>query len=221
METYRSISVVVGVLYLLGFVAGILSIARAVDDPEYLTKSALNAKQVNKAAGFQFLMAVFCLGIAIVLYPLLKTYNETLAVGFLSFRITAVLFILIGTVMLLLIVKLSEEYRNVNSSESSYFQMTGSLLKTGRDLVNHVIMIIMLCIGGIMLYIIMIQSGLIPIWLSLWGIAGSLMAILASILVMIKYIDVITPTYVLLNVPIVLQEIVFAVWLIVKGFNQV
>ena len=221
MDTYRGISVVVGALYIFGFISGILSIAHAVDDSDYLTKSALNSNQINKAACFQFLMAVFYIGIAIVLYPILKIHNERLAVGFLSFRIIAVLFILIGTIILLLILKLSQEYVKMGSSDSSYFNMLGNLLKTGRDLVNHVAMIIMLCMGGIMLYIIMILSGLIPMWLSVWGLFGSSIAILASILVMIKYIKVLNRTYIILNIPIALQEIVFAVWLIVKGFQQV
>jgi hypothetical protein len=152
---------------------------------------------------------------------MLKIYNERLAIGFLSFRIIAALLTLIGTIILLLILKLSQEYVKEGSTGASYYNMIGNLLKTSRDLVNHVGMIIMLSIGGIMLYIIMIQSGLIPMWISVWGLFGSSIAILASFLVMIKYIEILTPTYMILNLPIALQEIVFAIWLIVKGFKQV
>jgi len=221
MNTYREISIVVGVLYILGFVAGIVSIAPVVDNSDYLAKSAVNSNQINTAAYFQFLMAFFYIGIAIILFPLLKIYNERLAIGFLSFRIIAVLFVLIGTIILLLILKLSQEYVKMSPSDSSYYHVIGNLLKTARDLVNHVGMIIMLCIGGIMLYIIMIQSGLIPMWISVWGLLGSSIAIIASVLVMTKFLEILTPTYMILNIPIVLQEIVFAVWLIVKGFKQV
>jgi len=221
MGTYREISIVVGVLYILGFVAGIVSIAPAVDNSDYLAKSAVNSYQINTAAYFQFLMAIFYIGIAIILFPLLKTYNERLAIGFLSFRIIAALFVFIGAIILLLILKLSQEYVKMSPSDSSYFHVIGNLLKTARDLVNHVGMIIILCIGGIMLYIIMIQSGLIPMWISIWGLLGSSIAIIASVLVMTKILEVLTPTYMILNIPIALQEIVFAVWLIVKGFKQV
>jgi hypothetical protein len=221
MDTYRVISIFVGALYIFGLAAGILSIATTVDNSDYLSKSALNSHQINRAAFFQLLMAIFYIGIAVVLYPLLKLYNERLAVGFLSFRIIAVLFLLIGTIILLVILKLSQEYVKAGSSDSSYYNMIGNLLKTSRDLVNHVGMIIMLSIGGIMLYIIMIQSGLIPMWISIWGLFGSSIAILASFLVMIKYIEILTPTYMILNIPIALQEIVLAIWLIVKGFKQV
>lgn len=221
IDTYREISIVTGVLYIFGLVAGVLSVAHAVDDSDYLTKSALHAKQVYKAACFQFLMAIFYIGVAIVLYPVLKTYNEILATGFLGFRIVAVIFLLTGVIILLLILKLSQEYVKVGSSDLSSFKRAGDLLKTGRDLINHVCMVITLCIGGIMLYIIMLQTGLIPAWLSVWGLFGSSMAILASILVMVKNMEILKPAYIMLNIPIALQEMVFAVWLIVKGFKQV
>lgn len=221
IDTYREISIVTGVLYIFGLIAGVLSVAHAVDDSDYLTKSALHAKQVYKAACFQFLMAIFYIGVAIVLYPVLKTYNEILATGFLGFRIVAVIFLLTGVIILLLILKLSQEYVKVGSSDLSSFKRAGDLLKTGRDLINHVCMVITLCIGGIMLYIIMLQTGLIPAWLSVWGLFGSSMAILASILVMVKNMEILKPAYIMLNIPIALQEMVFAVWLIVKGFKQV
>ena len=221
MDTYRGTSIVIGILYILVYIAGFLSIAHAVDDSDYLTKSALNSNQIYKAVFFQFLMAILYIAIAFLLYPILKTYNERLAIGFLSFRIIAVIFVLIGTLTLLLILKLSQEYVKDNPIGTDSYNSIGDLLKTARDLVNHVGMIIMLCISGIMLYIIMIQSGLIPIWLSVWGIFGSVIAILASILVMIKFVQIISPTYMILNLPIALQEIVFAVWLILKGFKQI
>lgn len=220
IEGYRGISIVVGVLYLSAFVAGILSVAKAVDDTGYLTKAAPNSSKIQRSACFQFMMALFYLGIAITLYPLLKIYDETLAVGFLSFRIIAVLLVLGGTVILLMIVRLSQAYVHVGTQNRPFFNVAGDLLKTARDLVNHGAMIITLCLGGIMLYMILILSGLIPLWLSVWGLFGSLIAIVASILVVVNHVKVLSPTYLILNLPIALQEVVFAMWLIAVGFKQ-
>ncbi len=49
MDAIREISIITGILYLLGFLAGILSIARAVDDPEYLRKAANNSRAIKIA----------------------------------------------------------------------------------------------------------------------------------------------------------------------------
>jgi hypothetical protein len=204
----------------LSYVSGILSIAPTVDNIDYLRKTALDSSQTYIASLFQLLMAIFYLGIGIFLYPILKNHNDTLAAGYLSFRILASVFLLIGTIILLLILRLSQDFIKINPTVSTHYEMIGNLLKTGRDLVNHVGMIVMISISGILLYIIMIQSQLIPTWVSIWGLFGSFIAIIASTLVMTKFIDVLTPTYMLLNLPIAFQEIFLAGWLIFKGFNN-
>ncbi len=220
MDIYRQISILVGVLIIIGTISGILSIAPAVDDSKYLIKVSANSNRVLFASFFQFVMSVAYLGIAISLYSILKQYNERLALGFLSFRIVAVVFILVGVMILLLILKLSQEYLKSSSLDSAYYDTIGKLLLTGRDFVNHIAMIITLSIGGIMLYIILIQSELIPMWLSIWGLAGSALSIIASFFVMFRIVDILTPTYIVLNLPMAIQELTFAIWLIIKGFNN-
>jgi hypothetical protein len=221
MDTYRQVSIFVGVLIILGTISGILSIAPAVDDSKYLVKAGANSNRVLIAAFFQFIMTVAYLGIAIALYSILKQYNERLALGFLSFRIVAAVFILIGVMIILLILKLSQEYLKSGSIDSTNYDTIGKLLLTGRDFVNHIAMILALSIGGIMLYIIMIQSGLIPNWLSIWGLAGSTLSIIASFFVMFRFVDVLTPTYIILNLPMAIQDLTFAIWLLIKGFNNI
>lgn len=220
MDTYRQISILVGVLIIIGITSGILSLAPAADDSRYLTKVGANSNRVLFAAFFQFVMVVAYLGVAIALYSVVKQCNERLALGFLSFRIVAVVFIVVGVMILLLILKLSEEYLKSDFSNSSYYETIGRLLKTSRDFANHIAMIVPLSIGGIFLYIIMIQSGLIPLGLSIWGLAGSILSIVASFLVMFRIIDVLTPTYIIINLPMAIQDFTFAIWLIIKGFNN-
>ena len=69
----------------------------------------------------------------------------------------------------------------------------------------------------ILLNVLLYQSNLVPRWLSDWGLAGTVVAIAASCLFMVRVIDLLTSVY--LDFPLALQEIVFAGWLIVKGFN--
>ncbi len=220
MDTIRKNTIIAGALYLVGFIAGILSIASAADDPEYLIKTAANANQTLFAALFQFVMIVAYLGIAITLYPIIKKFNERLALGFLSFRIIGTVFILIGVILLLLILTISQDFVRTGSSNLPMFQLIGELLRTGRDYVNHIAMIVSLNIGGIMLYLLLYKARLVPRWLTVWGIVGAIVTIIASFLIMFGLIDIITPEYMIMNVPIVFQELTFAIWLIVKGFDR-
>jgi hypothetical protein len=216
----RKIATTAGVLYILGIIAGILSISYAVDDPDYLVKAASDAHGVLVAAFFHLLMAPIYVGVAIVQYPVLKKYNQLLAFGFAGFRIMAGVFIVIGVIVLLLLLSLSQEFVKAGSPGGSYFQTIGVLLQTGRDLLNHVATIVSVCIGGLLYYSLLFQTKLIPRWLSGWGLVGTTLAIAASMLFLFRVIGIITPIYLALNIPTALQEIVLAVWLIVKGFNQ-
>ena len=71
-----------------------------------------------------------------------------------------------------------------------------------------------------MYYYVMYRSRLIPRWLSAWGLAG--LTLLLSMALLIAFGE--RPSgpsgmLVLLAVPLALQEMVLAAWLIVKGFN--
>jgi len=48
---------------------------------------------------------------------------------------------------------------------------------------------------------------------------GAVFAIAASLFVMFNIVEIITPFYITLNVPLALQELILAIWLIFKGFN--
>jgi hypothetical protein len=220
MNTIRRNEKVAGVLMIAGIVAGILSIAPSVEAPDFLTNPSANEYQISTAAIFQLIMSFTYLGVAFILYPVLEIYNKSLAIGFLSFRIAAAVLIVIGVIPLLLLLTLSQEYvKAVPHDSLVHFQTLGRLLRTSRDLVNHVFMILILSVGGLMFYSILIHSKLVPRWLSVWGFSGTILAMVASLLVMFRSIEIITPIYISLNMPIALLEIVLAIWLIVKGFD--
>jgi hypothetical protein len=220
MNSNRKAAAVAGWLYVLGFVAGILSVAYAVDAPDYLLEAAANANAVTTAAFFQLMMAAAYVGIAIAIYPVLRQYHPHLAFGFASFRVIAGGFVILGAVFLLLILTLSQEFVRAGAPEAGYFQTLGVLLQAGRDSVNHIAMFWAVSLSGLMYYALLYQTRLVPRWLSGWGLVATALTIFATWLVMFRLIDIITTSYLVLNIPMVLQEMVLAVWLIVKGFRQ-
>lgn len=220
MKHDRKATTLAGSFYLLGILAGILSISYAVDDPGYLVKAASNENGVLIAGFFHFLMAPLYVGIAVVLYPILKEFSPGLALGFVSFRLIAGVFVIMGVVILLSILSLSREFVKAGTPDLSYFHIIGGLLQNGRDLVNHVAMILSVSTGGLMFYYLLYRTRLVPRWLSGWGIMGAMLAMAASMLYFFRLIGIITPMYLILNIPMALQEIIFAVWLIARGFDQ-
>ena len=82
---------------------------------------------------------------------------------------------------------------------------------------------IVFSLGALMLYYVFYVTGLVPRWLSGWGFIGAILYLAAPIIIMFNPQD---PTlsldsgFGMLMIPLALQEMVFAIWLIVKGFNS-
>jgi uncharacterized protein DUF4386 len=208
-----------GYLIIIGIVVGILSIASAVDSPNYLTEATANAAKVSIAALFQFILCLTYIGFAILLYPIVQEYNKRLALGFLSFRIIAGVVLIIGTVILLSILVVSQEFIKNPPENQWIFEAFGNVLKTTRDYSNHIFMVFTLGTANLMLYILFFKTRLIPKWLSVWGILGTVLSIVASVLLLFNLVEVITMEYLTLNVPSGIFELVLGFWLIAKGLK--
>lgn len=219
MNSNRKIAIYAGILIIIGMIVGMLSIVPSVESTDYLSEVSVNQNQVLSGAFFQFTLVPIYLGFALLLYPILSSYNKSLAIGFVSFRIIASVFQIIGVITLPIFILLSQEFIESTTPDVLYFQVFGDVLKLGRDLVNHVGVMLATGLGNLILFYIFYKSRLVPRWLSSWGLMGNTLAMLASFLILFSLIDVISPHFIGLIIPLVLQEIVLAIWLIFKGFN--
>jgi hypothetical protein len=211
---------IVGILLIACTAATIISLSLTdpiLTDPNYLTELDKNESLVLLATFFEFIMAITCAGIAIWLYPILKKYHGALALGSVGLRIAEGVFVLIGTLSLLSLLTLSQEFVGAGASAVSSFQASGTLLLAVRDWAHNVILLTAFNLGALLYYYIFYQSKLIPRWLSGWGIIGNVFSLIA--IVYYTSTHDLGLNHTLLNAPIALQEMVFAVWLIVKGFN--
>ena len=222
MNSYRKTAIIVGILFLVCTAASLLSFpffGPILEGKDYLSKLFDSENMVITGALIEFIQAAAAAGIAIGLYPLLKKYNGALALGAVGFRVVECVFVLIGTLSLLSLLTLSQEFIAAGAPGASSFQTSGTLLLAVRDWSGNVISALAMCLGALMYYVILYKSKLIPRWLSGWGIVGIVMGLAATVLGSFTHDFSLGSVNTLLNVPIGLQEMVFAVWLIVKGFN--
>ena len=219
MDPAREATFVAGLLYLLRMVSGLLSVAPSVDGKDFMVSVAANRASVLRAGFFQVVMFPADVGIAVALYPVLRTHGEGLAVGFASLRIGAGLLVLMGVLLLLLLLMISQEFVEDDASAGGPWQVLGRVLRHGRDLVNHVAMVFAVGGGSLLLYWLLFQADLVPRWLSGWGVAGVVMAMVGSVLVMCRLISVTSFRYVALTLPFAAQELAFAAWLIFRGLH--
>jgi hypothetical protein len=74
-------------------------------------------------------------------------------------------------------------------------------------------------IGALLYYIIFYRTKLVPRWISAWGLVAAILAMVSCALVTVGLIAPTGTEQVVMSLPILPQELVFAAWLIAKGFN--
>jgi len=220
--TNRKTAAVVGALFILGTVPALLSLPlglNTVNAPDHLTAISTNEGQMIIFTAIKFIMGVACAGIGLALYPILKKYNEGLAIGSAGFRLIEGVLDVVGALFCVVLLALSQEFVKAGAPASSYFQTADVLINAGTSWLRDAAMLLTFGIGALMYYVVFYQYRLVPRWLTVWGLVGIILTIISALLVMFHFLPPFGTIQVILNLPILPQELVLAVWLIVRGFN--
>lgn len=224
MVSNRKTAVIVGVLFIIGTVSGILSgvvTAPIMAGSTYPLNISASETQWIVGTFLVLLMGFSLAMVPVMLYPIFNKHNEVLAFGAVVFRgvLEAVLYIVTVTSMLLLLT-VSGIYGKTGAAAASNLPALGSIFIAAGDWIALILGIVF-SIGALMIYALFYQTRLVPRWLSGWGFIGGVLYILPNIVNMFG--SHIAPSLDagigLLMAPLALQEMVFAVWMIVKGFN--
>ena len=221
LRTDRKTAAVVGVLFIIGTAAGLLMVPfnGILNAPDHLTTIATKEGQMILVTLLKFIMGIACAGIGLALYPILRKYNEGLAIGSAGFRIIEGVIDIVGALSYVALLALSQEFVKAGAPDSSYFQTLDVLINTSAVWLRDVAMLLTWCIGALMYYAVFYQYRLVPRWLSVWGLVGITLTSISCMLVMFHLIPPAGTIQVILSLPIGVQEMILAVWLIAKGFN--
>lgn len=216
MNTHRKSAIIVGILFIIGTAAGATSAILTgpiVGGSDYLSKISANSGQVTAGAFFVLIMALSLAMIPAVLFPIFKKRNEVLAVGYVVFRGALETSITIGSVVCFFaLIALSQKYTGAGASGASSMQVLGAVINGVHASLTATLEVVF-PIGALMLYAMLYKSRLVPRWLSGWGF-------IAAILYLIEgTFHIFGTELAVLFAPMILQEMVMAVWLIIKGFN--
>jgi hypothetical protein len=219
MRPYLVNARVAGVLFIAATAASLIDAALLqplLTAPDYLTAISLDPGRVTAGAFFQFLATVSCIGIPVALYPVLRRYGEACSLGAVALRTVEGLMYIVSALSALLLVALSQSSDGAASTSTA--TLTGDLLLALRGHAS-VIGILAFYLGASLYYIVMARSRVVPRWLSLWGLAGTTLGLIAAIAVFFGAITLFSPIQIAVNIPIALNEIVLAGWLLIKGFT--
>lgn len=220
--THRNTARVVGILFITATVAFSVSVVLldpVLKAPDYLASVSANARRVTSGTLLELINHIAVVGIAVVSYPILRLFSERIAIGYVAARsIESVLFA-IGTMHLLTLVNISHAFVAAGSPPTSYFHTLGNMLLAGHDWDNAAILFMAFGLGALMLNYLLHRTKLVPRWLSFWGLIAAALILVARIIVLSGF-EFSSSTVFMMDAPIMLQEMVFAVWLIVKGFDD-
>jgi len=227
LGTYRKTAVIVGILFIVGTASGILAGAFTAPIRAGSTFPLnVDASETSWIIGtlFILLMGLSLAMVPVLLYPIFRKHNEVLAFGAVLFR--GVFENLVGETLLVismfLLLTVSEIYGKTGAADASNFQTLGSMLIAAGNWITNINGIVF-SVGTLMIFALFYQTRLIPRWLSGWGIIGAVLYFIANIVSIFSPLHLAPDIGVgigLLLVPTAIQEMVFAVWMIVKGFNR-
>jgi hypothetical protein len=214
----RQTALVTGVLFLVATAAALVAavLAPVLTGTEFLGKLPADADQVT-AGALAYLVAAFSsAGIAVSLYPVLKKWNAGLALGSVVLRTLEAAMYVAAVVSLLSLVTVGRQYAAAGVADRGSLQVVGNVLVGLRD---HATLaaVFAFSLGAFSYYYVFFQSRLIPRWLSGWGIAATILMLAACL--SSSFTDRPVTGYALLALPIAVQEMVLAVWLIARGFG--
>lgn len=207
MKSYRGNAIAAGVLFILCSAAAILSIVplgATVSAPVDFATLAGSDNAVVTTALIEFVWAASGMGIAIALYPVLRLFNPTLALGSVAGRVVENVFILIGTLSLLALLTVSQQA--AGSAAPTSFQATGDALVAVREWAPGFVVGVAFFIGTFMYNYVMYRSRLVPRWLSGLGLVGAVLSVAATVYAGVTQDFGFTTVNDVLSAPIGLQE---------------
>ena len=143
----------------------------------------------------ELISGVAVIGIAVIMFPILKPYNKGLTLGYVVCKVVEGAILIIGGILLL--------------------SLSTTLLEV-RDWI-YVSQAYIFILGALIFYYLLYQSKLIPRFISVWGVIAAIMLLVGNLLEIMGFSP---EMLIFLFLPIMLNEVFLAIWLIVKGFNE-
>jgi hypothetical protein len=217
MNTYRTTAIVVGVMYLAGFVVGLVGnglIQSILGAPDHLSTVSANSMMLAIGAILWLMAVAGDAAHGVLMFPVLKQHSERIAFGYLASRIVDAVFIAVSVLFMLLQIPLGSEYLKAVVPNTFYLQAL-STLSIQAHLYAYDIGMIALGLAGLMLNYMFYRAKLVPRWIAVWGLVGYAIIFCGMVSeVMGSGLGLVS------SLPGGLWEVFMGVWLIAKGFNS-
>jgi len=167
------------------------------------------------------LMLLACasiIAIPIIVYPIFRRFSEIGAVAYLVVRSLEAGLYLVGAVFLSGLAALGQAELANPELDPGFFAVVAALQVNLQNAAFAFGPMIVFSIGAMVLAVLLYRTYLVPRWLSVWAFAGGVLLLVEGVLIIFGLSNELTSATLFL--PIAVNEMVLAVWLIVKGFDR-
>ena len=214
MNSLRKTALIAGVIYLITFISiPTLALYGPVrNDPNYIVGPGPDTPVIISGV-LEIIVALACIGTAVVLYPVVKRQNEAVAMGFIGARVLEAAAIFAGVVSILSVVTLRQAGAGPDA------------LATGQALValhNWTTLLgqgFLPAVNALLLGSLLYRSRLVPRIIPLVGLLGAPLLVVSDIATLFGLKEPVSALSALAALPIALWEFSLGVYLIVKGFK--
>lgn len=207
----------VGALFLVQMIAASVShsamLAPILYGENFLVSVSAKPTTVIVAMLLDLICGLSVFGISVLLYPVLKKYNESIALWYVGLRLNEWICLTISGILLLTILSISKEFVQTGMQNYNLQTLAKYLLKARGF--TKILMLLGFCFSAAMFYYLLFKSKLLPQFISIWGMIG----------IVLLFIEVMSNIFghsiggILIMLPMGLNEIFLGMWLIIKGFD--
>lgn len=212
---------VAGALYLLTFLASIPAVVLidpVLSDPSYVLTPGADGR-VTLGLVLDLVNAFACVGTAVVLFPLLRHRNETLALGFVTSRLLEAAIIMIGVVSLLAVLTLRQE-ASASAAGGEVHLVVAQALVAVRDWAFLLGPGVMAAVNALLLGTLLHRSGLVPRVIPLMGLVGAPLLLASDLGTLFGLHDQLSVTAGVAVLPIAAWELSLGTYLLVRGIRN-
>ena len=218
MTHIRKTALVAGVLYLITFVTSIPALilkGPMLNDPDFILGAGASIG-VLWSGVLDLILAVACVGSAIVLFGVVRRQSEAAALGFVAARVLEAALITVGVLSIFSTLTLRQDAAGADAV---------SLITTGRALVAAHDWTFLLgpglipAINALFLGYVLYRTGLVPRAIPLVGLIGAPLLVASAAAITFGVFDQVSAWSAMSALPIALWELSLALWLTFKGFR--
>lgn len=223
VDSDRRAAVIVGVLFIIALVlhlVGGVIYGPATGSEDFLERAYPDRTAVTLGVLVEFVAVLSIPLIGFFVFPVLRRFNEALALAYVGFRSLEAVFLIAIESKILALIDLSQEAQTAAATDGPRLQAIGESLLAETDRIFE-LYILVFTFGALIFYAMLLRARLVPRWLSIWGFAASAWMLAGTVLIMLDAFsgtsDSVEAIFV---IPVPLGELALALWLILKGFDD-